>query len=128
MREPRYDITARIAANATHEQFFQMFQNMLVERFGLAFHREQREVSGYELVVVKGVRSSGNPRPKLRWRVRLPVSRLRRQLLSVRRFPGVASWLLGLDYSSKPRSRSVDAHADGEVRKTPEFSDRKAGN
>jgi uncharacterized protein (TIGR03435 family) len=54
MREPRYDITAKIAANATREQFFQMFQNMLAERFGLAFHRDQREVPGYELVVGKG--------------------------------------------------------------------------
>jgi uncharacterized protein (TIGR03435 family) len=31
-----------------------MLQNLLVERFGLAAHRETREAAGYEMVVAKG--------------------------------------------------------------------------
>ena len=54
MAEPRFDITAKVPEGATREQFYQMFQNMLVERFGLRFHRGEKEVQGYELTVAKG--------------------------------------------------------------------------
>jgi uncharacterized protein (TIGR03435 family) len=44
-----------------------MLQRLLTERFGLKFHREQREVPGYALVAVKsGLKlkaSSGTPAP-----------------------------------------------------------------
>jgi uncharacterized protein (TIGR03435 family) len=49
-----FDITAKVAAGATTEQANVMLQNLLVERFGLVFHRETTDVPGYELVVAKG--------------------------------------------------------------------------
>jgi uncharacterized protein (TIGR03435 family) len=66
MHEPRFDITAKVPEGATRAQFHVMFQNMLVERFGLKFHRSQREVQGYELTVAKGgpkFKESGPPPP-----------------------------------------------------------------
>jgi uncharacterized protein (TIGR03435 family) len=53
MNEPRFDIKAKVPEGATRDQFYQMFQHMLVERFGLKFHRDQKEVQGYNLVVGK---------------------------------------------------------------------------
>src|SRR5215510_14986054 len=53
MNEPRFDITAKIPEGATREQFYLMFQNMLVERFGLKVHHDQKEVLGFELTVMK---------------------------------------------------------------------------
>jgi bla regulator protein BlaR1 len=50
-------ITAKVPDGATPEQFRLMLQNLLAERFKLAFHREKRDVPGYALVVAKdGVR------------------------------------------------------------------------
>jgi len=49
----RYDIAAKVPAGATKEQVRQMWQSLLVERFGLAFHREPREFSVEELVIAK---------------------------------------------------------------------------
>src|SRR5580658_5769400 len=40
--------------DTTSEQFQKMLQNLLVERFHLVFHREERDFPGYELVVDKG--------------------------------------------------------------------------
>jgi len=37
----------------TREQLLQMTQNLIVERFHLKFHRETKEVPGYDLVVAK---------------------------------------------------------------------------
>jgi uncharacterized protein (TIGR03435 family) len=67
MNEPRFDITAKIPEGATREQFYLMFQNMLVERFGLKFHRNQKEVQGYELTIAKNgpkFKESGPEPPK----------------------------------------------------------------
>jgi uncharacterized protein (TIGR03435 family) len=50
----RFDIDAKIPPGTTKEQFNLMLQNLLVERFGLAVHRETRELPIYELVVAKG--------------------------------------------------------------------------
>jgi uncharacterized protein (TIGR03435 family) len=50
----RFDIDAKIPPGTTKEQFNQMLQNLLVERFGLAVHRETREMPLYELVLAKG--------------------------------------------------------------------------
>jgi uncharacterized protein (TIGR03435 family) len=47
----RYDISATLPSAASKEQFKQMLQNLLAERFRLAFHRETKELQGYELVV-----------------------------------------------------------------------------
>jgi uncharacterized protein (TIGR03435 family) len=49
-----YAIDATIPAGATKDQFHQMLQNLLVQRFHLAFHHEARSFPGYELVVDKG--------------------------------------------------------------------------
>jgi uncharacterized protein (TIGR03435 family) len=53
MLDSRFDIDARVPAGTTHDQFYQMLQNMLIERFGLKFHLDKTEVPGYELVVGK---------------------------------------------------------------------------
>jgi uncharacterized protein (TIGR03435 family) len=50
----RYNINAKVPEGATNEQFRRMCQHLLVERFGLKFHREQKEMPAYELVVAKG--------------------------------------------------------------------------
>ncbi len=54
-----FDIVAKVPTGASKEDGKTMFQNLLVERFGLAFHRETKDLPGYELVV-------GRNGPKLR--------------------------------------------------------------
>jgi uncharacterized protein (TIGR03435 family) len=49
----RYDVVAKVPEGATKEQFAVMLQNLLVERFGLKFHREMKELPLYELAVAK---------------------------------------------------------------------------
>ncbi len=49
-----YTIVATMPPDTTKEQFEQMLQNMLAERFHLVFHHETRNFPGYELVVDKG--------------------------------------------------------------------------
>src|SRR5207249_3738684 len=66
MSEPRFDITAKVPEGATRDQLYPMLQNMLVGRFGLKFHRNQKEVQGYELTIAKGgpkFKESGAPPP-----------------------------------------------------------------
>jgi uncharacterized protein (TIGR03435 family) len=48
-----FNIAAKVAEGATKEQFRQMQQNLLIERFGLKFHFEKKEIQGYELLIVK---------------------------------------------------------------------------
>lgn len=50
----RFDIRANVPAGATEEQFQQMLQNLLKERFHLAFHRVQKALVSYDLTVAKG--------------------------------------------------------------------------
>jgi uncharacterized protein (TIGR03435 family) len=50
----RFDIVAKILQGATKEQFQQMLQNLLAERFKLALHHETKELPMYALVVGKG--------------------------------------------------------------------------
>jgi len=67
MGEPRFIIQAKIPEGTTRDQFYQMLQNMLVERFGLKFHRDEKEVQGYQLVVAKNgpkFKESGPEAPK----------------------------------------------------------------
>jgi uncharacterized protein (TIGR03435 family) len=54
MQNSGFDIVAKLPAGATFTQFRVMLQNLLVERFDLAVHREMRELPGYEIVVAKG--------------------------------------------------------------------------
>lgn len=49
-----YDIVAKIPAGTAKDQVNPMLQSLLAERFGLAFHRETRELPIYELTVAKG--------------------------------------------------------------------------
>ncbi len=55
----RFDIVARVPAGATKDDVGVMLQNLLKERFQLAFHREKKEQSVYGLVV-------GKSAPKMR--------------------------------------------------------------
>lgn len=54
LRGDMFDIDATIRPETSKEQFRLMLQNLLSERFGLQFHREQKEASGFALVVMKG--------------------------------------------------------------------------
>ena len=49
-----YDIAAKVALGATRDQLRLMLQNLLVERFHLAWHHETRTLPTYSLVVTKG--------------------------------------------------------------------------
>jgi uncharacterized protein (TIGR03435 family) len=49
----RYDIVAKAPEGTTKEQFNVMLQNLLVERFNITLHREERDLPVYELSVVK---------------------------------------------------------------------------
>jgi uncharacterized protein (TIGR03435 family) len=50
----RYDIVAKVPEGTTKEQARQMLQNLLLERFRLAFHMQTKSVQGYELTVGPG--------------------------------------------------------------------------
>lgn len=50
----RYDIVAKVPAGATKEQAKEMLKNLLIERFGFAYHMEKRDYDGYRLTVAKG--------------------------------------------------------------------------
>lgn len=54
MKTTAFDIEAKTAGVATQDQVFDMLQPLLVERFGLRFHRETKERDVYALVVAKG--------------------------------------------------------------------------
>jgi uncharacterized protein (TIGR03435 family) len=53
LESDHFDITAKTDAPATLAQMKQMMQAMLAERFQLKFHREQKEMKGYALVLMK---------------------------------------------------------------------------
>lgn len=50
----QFDISAKLPAGASQDQLPQMFQALLVDRFGLAFHREHKEQPVNALVLAKG--------------------------------------------------------------------------
>jgi len=52
-REAYYDVSAKPAEKAPREQIFKMMQAMLVDRFKLAYHRENRQLDGFALVRVR---------------------------------------------------------------------------
>ncbi len=49
-----YTVTATMAPGTTKQQFQQMMQNLLTERFHLVLHHEKQTRPGYELVVASG--------------------------------------------------------------------------
>jgi uncharacterized protein (TIGR03435 family) len=50
---PRYEIVARVPAGANRADVPLMLQRLITERFGLKFHREQKEMPGYGLVTAR---------------------------------------------------------------------------
>ncbi len=54
VNETRFDFMAKIPPAATKETFRAMLQNLLVERFHLAVHNENRPMQIYELTVARG--------------------------------------------------------------------------
>lgn len=48
-----YDIHGKIPPGTDQAHYQQMMQNLLIERFGMRFHRETRDIAGYELAVAK---------------------------------------------------------------------------
>ena len=59
----RYDVTARLAPDATPDQVTRMWRTLLADRMNLAAHYEPRDVRGYRLVVA---RSDGTLGPELK--------------------------------------------------------------
>lgn len=62
-----YNVEAKVPPGATAEQVKVMLQNLLTERFKMAFHYEKTETPGYALVVAKSglkmAESATEPRP-----------------------------------------------------------------
>jgi uncharacterized protein (TIGR03435 family) len=54
MDDLKYDIVAKASKAVSSAQWSQMLQTLLAERFKLQIHREQKEFSGYALVVGAG--------------------------------------------------------------------------
>ena len=48
------DVAAKAPPGITRDQFQVMLQNLLIERFGIEFHHEQREHNSADLVIAKG--------------------------------------------------------------------------
>jgi uncharacterized protein (TIGR03435 family) len=59
-----FAISAKIPDGTTKEQFRQMQLNLLIERFGLKFHREKKEIKGYELIIAKDGPKLKESKPK----------------------------------------------------------------
>lgn len=57
----RFDVVARVPANATKHDFRVMLQNLLAERFQMKLHFESREFPALELVVAQGGTKLGTP-------------------------------------------------------------------
>jgi uncharacterized protein (TIGR03435 family) len=49
----KYDIIARAPEGSSEDQLRLMLQQLLIDRFGLKFHRERKDVSGYAVIVAK---------------------------------------------------------------------------
>jgi uncharacterized protein (TIGR03435 family) len=54
LQAERYDIVAKVETPATPDEMKMMLRALLAERFKLRFHRENRELSSYAMVVAKG--------------------------------------------------------------------------
>jgi uncharacterized protein (TIGR03435 family) len=53
MQQARFYIEAKLPVDATKEQFREMLRNLLAERFGLKVRADEKQMSGYELVLAK---------------------------------------------------------------------------
>jgi uncharacterized protein (TIGR03435 family) len=54
LSETQFDLVAKVPEGATKAQFRVMMQNLLIDRFKLAVHRDKKEAQIYELSVAKG--------------------------------------------------------------------------
>ena len=54
MNSTRFNVVAKIPPGTDREQYALMWQALLKERFGLAAHRETKDLPAYALVVAKG--------------------------------------------------------------------------
>jgi uncharacterized protein (TIGR03435 family) len=54
LKSERFDVVAKVPGRPTRQEFNAMLQNLLVERFKLAAHREHGEMPAYNLVIAKG--------------------------------------------------------------------------
>jgi uncharacterized protein (TIGR03435 family) len=54
MNQQRFNIEAKVPQGATRDDLKKMIENLLLERFGLQYHREPKDMTGFELVVAKG--------------------------------------------------------------------------
>jgi uncharacterized protein (TIGR03435 family) len=61
--DTRYNVEAKPAASVPRAQIFPMLQALLVERFGLAFHRESRQMDGFALVRARADRLGPDLKP-----------------------------------------------------------------
>lgn len=62
-RTTYYDIEAKPAGPATREQTYVMMQTLLMDRFKLAFHRENRQLDGFALVRARADSLGPNLKP-----------------------------------------------------------------
>jgi uncharacterized protein (TIGR03435 family) len=62
-REVGYDIQAKPAEAVARDQMPVMLQSLLVDRFGLVFHRERRQLDGFALVRARPDRLGPDMRP-----------------------------------------------------------------
>jgi len=54
MNSTRFNVVAKLPPGTTRDQYALMWQALLKERFGLAAHRETKDLPAYALVVAKG--------------------------------------------------------------------------
>jgi len=54
MNSTRYDVMAKTPTGSSDDDLMPMMHAMLVERFGLKFHKEKRELAVFGLVVARG--------------------------------------------------------------------------
>jgi uncharacterized protein (TIGR03435 family) len=54
LNSERFDVSAKIPADTTREQFRLMLQKLLADRFKMTFHHETKEHAAYALTVAKG--------------------------------------------------------------------------
>jgi uncharacterized protein (TIGR03435 family) len=54
MHDQAFEVLVNIPPNTTKDDFLLMFQSLLEQRFHLTYHREDRRVQGYRLLIAKG--------------------------------------------------------------------------
>jgi uncharacterized protein (TIGR03435 family) len=67
LRSTRYEIEAKVPARANRDDVPLMLRRLITDRFGMTFHREQKDVPGYALVTGRNgpilKSSSDSPKP-----------------------------------------------------------------